>query len=207
MNSDYISPQVIYNRLSSVYRNKIANFSFYDIAQWCYEVEVEYLKDPVQRVLKIGDPNAENDFDAIKISKHKAELPVDLYKLIDVYDQNMESIYYYKKGSYLHFDTSLDKEKCYIKYYALQLDPETGFPMIKTNHEQACYSFCRMKMHEEDFYSGKINGNVWQNMELDFSHHLSAVDSSLEDLTHQEAAELQKIMMNIVINPTNYPIP
>ncbi|OGM08886.1 hypothetical protein A2Z67_02655 [Candidatus Woesebacteria bacterium RBG_13_36_22] len=205
-NNDFTTPQEIYLRLAAVYKQKLTGFNDRDIIRWCAEVVTEFIRDPVRLYLYKGDPEKTDDLDKLDIIDLKTLLPINIHRLLDVFDEYYARIKYYKDGVYLHFDSDCTLTKCYINYYGIPCDPKTGYPYIRKGYEQACYNFCVMKMYEEDYANQKVSAEFYHNWESRFGVSLSAISSGFRDISRNDLEEINKIMCNMVVHPGWIPL-
>ena len=194
MNNKYITAETIMNRVASVHKERSQEFDVNDYIEWCAECETEYLGDVESMTLY-------KEVELV-VDNGQALLPCNLYRLLDICTsdsmtpQNREP--YYNDGTYLHFNDDFDADKIYINYYGIAIDTDTGFPVIKKGHEQACEKFCIKKIYEELFYLQKLNANVWAEINTELTLELSAADGSVRDFSRNDLQEISKIIGNML---------
>lgn len=155
---DFITHEIIYDKLSSMYKQK--EFNEEDILNWCQEVETIY----------IADPDAMNQYMEIplKLKSGYVELPSNIYKLLDVYDKPKSDLrLYYNKINNRLYVPKYKGETLYINYVGTPID-EDCMPLIHSDHQPACETYCKINSFAEDFLLAKINQNEYNDWKLRF---------------------------------------
>lgn len=205
-NIDYTTPYQVLLRLATVYRQKITEFGDTDIVRWCSEVVTDYMGDPLRLELYKGDPEATDDPDALEVVDFKVLLPINVYRLLDVFSPVYAPVIHQKEGVYLFIDSFYKYDKVYIHYEGVPVDPVKGYPYIKKGYEQACYNFCVMKMFEEDYSSGKVSAEFYHSWEQKFANDLTAAEGSFRHMDRQKMKEINAIYANMVVHPGWIPL-
>ena len=210
-NTKYTSYLDIAQKLSREFPDKTDNINPADIAAWCAECETDYIGDIESHREYIDFPIIVNNFQAL--------LPCTLFKLLDVYYSpyssgiNVQRVTYNNNGSYINFATNQKfatdndgNDIIYIKYYGLAIDPLTGYPLIKKGHEQACEAFCTKKIFLSDFYSGRLNGNIWGDILQELNNQLQTAKTPFRHMSNQDMLRMQKIRFNMIQKLYKIPI-
>ena len=204
----YTSYLDIANRLADEFPNKSNMLHPLTVAKWCAECETEFIGDVESFRTYVDVPLIVN-------ANRQVLLPCNLYKINDVFGQigNEESrITYSDNGSYLSFssnqtfptDTS-GNSIVYINYRGIAIDSETGWPLIKKGHEYACERYVIKKMFIEDFYTGKLQAQVWDDIDIQLSNALSTANRPGR-MDNQKMLEIQHIRANMVLKPYMIPL-
>lgn len=112
-----------------------------------------------------------------------AYLPSNLYRLLNTYDENDIEIRYSTNGAYLfnmvdyNGNVVEDADEIFIDYIGLVLDDDCK-PMIHEKHIQACETFCKMQMFEEEYAMGKFNINLWREWQQGLPGMIQAAKGS-----------------------------
>tara|TARA_Y100000356_G_C11261324_1_gene293793 strand:+ start:324 stop:944 length:621 start_codon:yes stop_codon:yes gene_type:complete len=135
--------------------------------EWAFEAEQ-----------KIGSFNTFIDKEAtLNVVTSRAQLPLDLVKLVDVKGGNnvlMEPTQktfkgdasghkYWIVGNFIHF-VNIDSGEAHISYKALDTDAD-GFPTIKQGHEDAVAQYIMWRHKSIEYYNGKIARYIVKDLE------------------------------------------
>jgi hypothetical protein len=197
-NNKFFTAAEIYVRLLSSFPKKASEISKVNVMRWCSEVVTEYLTDPVGMVPHYKVPLGVLDGGVRKIVNNRVELPIDVFKLEAVYDQNNSLVRdCTNQGQYVQFSTARTPEKVFIDYYSIPIG-EDGFPLIKRGYEAACYAYCVYKMFEED--AGTIPPRIpqwrWFQIVQDKEHELGAAANSWSDLTDNDLRDIHNYLIS-----------
>lgn len=191
MNSKYTTHQEIYSRLSLTHKHK--QFTPLEIAQWCAECSVEVIGDidRMERYVGIRLP----------VVDKKAMVPCNLYRILEVFDNNLRRIEYRHDGVYLDFHGSFTGTDIYITYMGVPVDTETGYPLIKKGHEKACEAYCVYKMYYEDFLAGRLDATRWGFVVEDMNNQVSAAGSPVRHMDRKDFERINKIHGQLFMRP------
>jgi hypothetical protein len=182
----YVTSEVIAGRLNSQFRTFEFDRSL--VAEYCARVEVEHF----------GDIDTMWKFEEIPLIvgfEKSVLLPCNVYRIIEVYDENEDRITYNKTNTHLfalknitNGDDYKEGDTVYINYIGIPVDTVTGEILIPSGHELACETFCKVKFFEEDAMLRKIDPNMWREWNILFSNQVMAAKSSYRhrDKTHDE---------------------
>lgn len=201
VNNKYVTALKIMNMVSRVHKQKASQYNIGQFVEWCAECEVNYIGDTEGFMLYKAEE--------IKVDEDnlRALQPCNVYRTLDVCsDEDMETrIPFYNNGTYYIFDDDQtfntndnDDYVVYVSYYGIALDPETGYPLIKKGHEQACEAFCITKIYEEDYLLGNIDANRWQYFQNKLEIELRSADSSFRHMSRNELEDFSKIVGNMI---------
>lgn len=192
----YITAMDIYMRLVSTFRIKMQEVDRIQVIRWCSEVITDYLKDPVGLVEK--RECVVNGKDKL-IVDGRIQLPTDIFKLQGVYDGNRELLRdFLYQGDYLILPDRIKPQNVSIHYYALAVDKETGYQLIKKGYEPACYAYCVYKMYEEDatLIPPRIPQWRWLQIVQDKEWEIEAAHRSWDGLTDNEIQEIHNYILS-----------
>lgn len=150
-NFEYTTYKDIYNRLKSQIRGK--TIQELDVAQWCSECEVEQIGDVERFVEVLKEP--------ITVTDYKALIPCNAFRILDVLDGGGNQINPQRNGAYVLLPSNYGYTSIYLSYHAIATDPDTGYPLIKKGHEEACLAYCIYKAYYEDYLTKAIDGQQW----------------------------------------------
>jgi hypothetical protein len=156
---DFITHEVIYNKLITLFKAK--DFDEEDVMNWCQEVETVY----------VADPNAMLRYEEIPLTiayaSGKVLLPVNIYKLRDVYNKDQKALKHRRNGRYLIVNNANVGDVIYINYIGTPID-ERGIPMIHKDHQPACETYCKIQAYQEDALNNTINMNIYNDFQVRF---------------------------------------
>jgi hypothetical protein len=137
----------------------------------------------------------------------KAELPVNLFRLLDVYtdpDDRNSVERPQNTGTHLQFDSDYVGTSVYIDYLGMPFETEDDsptYPRIYRSHILACVAYCRWKLFYEDYLLDKISSNSWQDINMrKESEILAALSSTSRFETTRDKEDIQIIRANLVPN-------
>jgi len=193
----FISPEVIWADLTRYIKTK--EIDRYEVIELCAQVETRYIQD-VDLMTSIYEV-------PITVINSQALLPCNIFRILDVYDGYGTAIGYSlsDKGSYLnalkYINSGSDyiEDTIYINYKGTNIDTETGFPLIIKGHENACETFCKIRLFEEDALFGKLNYTMYRNWEQQFSGQiLNALQNPYRRLVANYLKQLETIRGNMI---------
>ena len=187
----YISHKAIAADITRVYKNKPVDLN--DILEWCSQVETRYNIDVDKMVLyiKVG-LNVDQE-----TSPPQALMPCNVFRLLDVYSAAEEYINYYNNGAYLILPADYKSDHVYINFVGTALSDE-GEPLIIKGHENACETFCKIRLFEEDVAYGRFNMQLWAMWKEEFSGQVAASKSDMRHFDRQHFNKLNIIRGNMI---------
>ena len=190
MNSKYTTYGDIFERLTRTFPEK--NIQESDIIAWCAECETEW----------IGDIEAMTQYTkkALTVSNLQALLPCNVYRILDVYTDptNPNSVIpYYNNGAYLIFGSDVTETTVYINYHGITIDQDTGYPLIKQGHEQACEAFCLWKLSYSDWMTNRIDNSKFAYIEEQKNLQIDAAKYDMRNFDRQRLRNIRTIMANM----------
>lgn len=202
-NSKYFKVEKIFARLAGIYKKKMNEVSIGTIAEWCAEIEVEVLGHYSQFI--------RYDKHEITVVDGKALLPCNIHRLLDVYNSsNTRIMRYHNNGVYISFSeyggSVADGSTLYINYKGIPIDSETGFPLFLRGHEQACYTGCVLRLHEEDYSMGKMRGDVYETMQTKYEVALRSANTGFRHVSRNDMKDYLAVVCNAIqkVNKTPY---
>tara|TARA_R110002020_G_scaffold90584_6_gene220642 strand:+ start:1516 stop:2169 length:654 start_codon:yes stop_codon:yes gene_type:complete len=190
----YVSTANVAARIAR--NNKSLEFDKYDIAEWCAECEVDeiamYENFKIHRGVQIT------------VKKNIAELPCNVYRLLNVfrnkcsvpdYELDGNAILRFNKGSKNRVHEP--EYKVEIDYMGIAVD-EDGLPLILEGHQEACYWYCLNKLYFEDYLNNRIDNNRWMYIVDRLGHYVSKSKSSFRYVTRDDMNEVNFILSNMV---------
>lgn len=174
--SGYVGANVIASRLNKLFQSK--NFDPFLVAEWCAQVEVEYIRDI----------DIMWEFRAVPLTvgiEKMVLLPCNVYKIQELYDENKEFLVYNRTETHLtevrNMFTNEEVEEddtIYISYSGVPVNKDTGDVLIPSGHEPICETYCmKMAFMEEALY-GKVDRSIYLDWDRKFSGQIQAVRSS-----------------------------
>jgi hypothetical protein len=153
----------IFNLVAMKYRRKV----FYEdnFLTWCARVETEVIPD-VDLMTPFEDI-------PIEVTNNMLQLPCNLFKLEDVYDDNEEMLSYYNNNGFYLYNMKdksgnpiAEGSTIHLNYEGTNIDLKTGTPLCAKGHEFICETFCKLQAFEEDVslknFSSELYG-LWLN--------------------------------------------
>lgn len=131
----------------------------------------------------------------LDIEQKKALLPCNCHKLLDVYREDKTRIKFRHDGSYIFFDDTYDD--VYINYRGFPVDDE-GRPLFIRGTEMALARYIIKNMHEQDFLTGKLDGQRWQYLIEAWEDARDVARANLRTLTRNEIEEMLQINADMV---------
>lgn len=203
-NQKYITAEHIMARLSQKHKQK--NFSINEIVQWSAECSIEI----------VGNPDVMAPYRGVelKIEQFKALLPCNVYRLLDVYDNNDNRIdNYANDGIHIifqsgqQFNTNDDGDQVVkVNYIGINVDTKTGYPLIPRGHELACEAYCVYNLYYEDFLTGKINGNAWSYIDNAKMIQCEAAKGGFRHYSNDDMKKYLNVVMNMIPNMKRIPM-
>jgi hypothetical protein len=193
-NQRFVSAEVIAYELGRTFKSK--NWDIGDVRTWCAIVETHYIKD-VETMA---------DFEEIDltIDNNMVIIPCNIFSILDVYISSNEILEYKSNGSYLYDlklngvkQTYSDGTKVYMNYKGVNID-ENGEILIVKGHEEACKTFCKYQMFEEDAAFGKFNMNMWLGWKTEFSGQYQAAKYNYQHKSRARINNLNIIRGNLI---------
>ena len=187
----YISHKAIAADITRVYKNKPVNLD--DILEWCSQVETRYAIDVDKMVLYLKVP-LEVD---LETSPPQALMPCNVFRLLDVFNDGEEYTNYYNNGSYLILPANYNEEYVYLNFVGTAISDE-GDPLIIKGHENACETFCKIRLFEEDVAYGRFNQQMWAMWKEEFSGQVAASKCDMRHFDRQHFNKLNIIHGNMI---------
>jgi hypothetical protein len=129
------------------------------------------------------------------IDQKKVVLPCNCHKLLDVITTSGERIKFRKDGSYLFFDDNYTD--IVINYRGLPVD-DLGRPLFISTHVMALARFCIRNYFEEDFVTGKMDGQRWQYITGEWENERDIARASMRNLTRNDIEQILQINANMI---------
>ena len=201
-NFKYTTYRNVLSRLHGLFPKKMSAFNREDdIIEWCAQTELEILGDPyaLRKYEKIQLGNHNQVADTYTINNLEVLLPANLHKLLAVYKEDFVKVRYESSpdGYHLNFSTYDEPRECYIDYYGVAVEDDTGFPLIKKGNEDACLWNCAKNLFLEDYMNGELDATRWGEIIRNLDNEIKAAESDLSHFTDNELEQLQKIRYNI----------
>jgi hypothetical protein len=191
-NQKYVTAESIMARLAMKIRSK--DFTIDEIVQWCAECTIEIINAPL----------AMYNYTKVKliVQNHKALLPCNVYRLLDVFNYGNHRIkQYYNDGTHINFgfsqvyDNDTDgNQVIYINFLGIAVDTKTGYPFILRGHELACEAYCTKQLYREDFFQGKINQAVWREITDESSLQCAAANNGIR---HHSNDDMRQMLLQV----------
>lgn len=197
----YVKIESIAAKIARDYKG--LEFDFFDVVEWCVEAE-NNIGDFEEFMHYYNVP--------LEVIDKKALLPCNIYRLLHVRGHNCTVFNYENNGTYLMFGdnsitnassipTSLPNEgtvKLFIDYLGVPIDEETGYPLIKDGHQEACYWYCLKKLLFEDYMNGKIPDSRYQYIDVQYGHYVQKAKSGFRFVSRDDMERMMMIRMNMV---------
>ena len=191
VNNLYIDIDGIMNVISSKYKS--VNLSKSQVLEWSAYAQINelgvahdffFFKD-IELTLE----------DDTNTNYKKAIMPCNVFRLLDVYDNNVSRVSYRSDGEYFYFNDPPDK--VYIKYYGLPVTEE-GRPLFIKGHEVALAYYCLYNHFEEPFILGEFDGQRFAYLEQRWFDEREKARSIFRRKTRGEIEEMLQIIANVV---------
>ena len=159
-----------------------------DVMRWCQMVETIY----------VADPDAMWRFEDIqlKIVKGKFVLPVNCYKLIDVFDpETQQRVRFNRQNRVIKQLINYKKDVIAINYIGTPIDKDC-LPMIHEDHFPACETFCKINNFEELALYNEINQGIFNDWKVRFDGQIQGVKGGFRDWGSQEFGDMMVIHGN-----------
>jgi len=183
---DFITHEVIYNQLLTVFKNK--SFDEEDILNWCQEVETIYVANP-------DDMLRYEQIPLTVQSSNRTLLPTNMYKLIDVYNKSNQALSHYRNGRYLIIKNSKVGDEFFINYVGTPID-ERGIPMIHKDHQPACETYCKIQAFQEEALNRTIDMNLYNNWQERFDGMCQSAKGGFRSWDSQRFQRMNIILGN-----------
>tara|TARA_R110000868_G_scaffold222728_2_gene474575 strand:+ start:93 stop:731 length:639 start_codon:yes stop_codon:yes gene_type:complete len=201
MQGKYVTAEAIAAKITRDYKN--LDFDFYDVVEWCVEAE-NNIAEFEQFIQYRNVP--------IDIIDKKALLPCNVYRLLHVRGHNCTVLNYDNNGTYLLFgDNSVTNSRniptsipahgtltLHIDYLGVPTDLESGFPLIKDGHQEACYWYCLKKLLLPSFMEGAIPENRYRYIDEQYGHYVTKAKSSFRFTSRDDMERMMMIRMNMI---------
>jgi len=196
----YLTATTIAAMISRNYKS--LDYDIYDVVEWCAEAE-KHIGDfeGFQRI---------NNY-PVDIVDKKALLPCNIYRLLSVKDNKNTVFNYENNGTFLTFsDNSIASFQqgtnppdsgtlsLYIDYLGIPVDPNTGYPLIKDGHEEACYWYCLTKLLFEKYMNKDINESQWMFINDRYGHYVQKAKSGFQYVSRDDMDKFAMCVMNMV---------
>ena len=133
-------------------------------------------------------------------------LPCNVFRVLDVYKDSHRMLEYKTNGAYMYdFSHNGHKEKLregepiYINYRGTNIDADTGEILIVKGHEEACKTFCKIQMFEEDAALGSFDKNMWLLWKTEFANQSQAAKYNYQHKSRLKIDNLNKIRGNMIV--------
>lgn len=191
MNAKYTNIMDVYARVTALLPSRKVNPA--DIVEWAAQCETEWIQDynSYVRYLKVK----------LDVQNKKARIPYFKVRILDVYSnpENRGShVNYYDNGSYLILDSNYEKDYIYINFIGIAIDEETGLPMIKKGHEEACVRHIICNLYYEDYLNNKIDQNRWNDMLMQREIQVRAAQADIGDYSRKDLEEIKAITLSMI---------
>jgi len=171
----YISPETIWADLTRYI--SIVEIDKYDVVELCAQVETRYIKDVDLMTPVLEVP--------LTVINSQALLPCNIFRLIDVYDGYeavidftlSDSGNYINELKYADSGEAYTEDTVYINFSGTPIDSDTGYPLIPKGHENACETFCKIRLFEEQVLLGKVDKQIWMGWERQFGGQIANAKS------------------------------
>jgi hypothetical protein len=129
------------------------------------------------------------------IDQKKAALPCNCHKLLDVFTDSKRRVKFRKDGTYLFFHENYTD--VVINYRGLPVDDQ-GRPIFVNGHIMALARYCIMNYFEEDFVSGKMDGQRWQYLVDQWENSRDVARASMRNLTRNDIEQILQINADMI---------
>jgi hypothetical protein len=184
-NTLYTGIEAVMAQITSLYKSVDVHKS--DVLDWCTRAELFEMVTIRDWFMFRNVP--------LVIDQKKALLPCNCHKLLDVFDSSGTRIKFRKDGSYLFFDDNYTG--IVINYRGLPVDDE-GRPLFIQTHILALARYCIMNYFEEDFVTGKMDGQRWGYITNEWENQRDIARASLRNLSRNEIEEILQINADMV---------
>ncbi len=194
MAENSITHEVILEDLREKFPNKDWNEE--SIYRWCQQTETIYIADPDSMVRYLEIP--------IDVTGGKVQLPANLYKLLDVYDNrdgNARRVRYNRMKSVLKQlvnesdSRKYDGDVIWLNYIGTALDSNC-MPLIDENHFPSCETLCKINGFELEATYGEINMSIYMDWKQRFDGMIQGAKSDIRDWDSQTWKDLLVIHGN-----------
>jgi hypothetical protein len=182
----YITPKTILNRITRIHKHKQLDIK--DVIEWSAECEIEVIEDFDYFVKYYNIP--------LKVEKqNRVYYPCLLYRILDVKTKGGRRIPF----SYDHQCIVLqaNHDEVLIDYLGIPIS-EKGEILVDVNHAQAVVTFIVEKLYYEDYITGKIHPNVYQDIMLKLENELLAAKGSYRKWDQSRFETLSAIRNNMI---------
>ena len=193
-NQKFVSVDVIAYELGQTFKSK--NWNIGDIRTWCSVVETRYVKDI--------ETMAEFEEIDLTVDNGMVLLPCNIFRILDVYKSENEILEYKNNGSYLydfkingHKANYVDGTKLYIDYRGVNVD-NNGEILIVKGHEEACKTYCKLQMFEEDAAFGRFDKSMFAMWKEEFSGQFKAARYNIQHKSRLKIDNLTVIRGNMI---------
>ena len=187
---EYITHEVIYTSLQRNFSGVDINEE--DVLNWCQEVETIYVADPDAMVQYLRIPLAVS-------GQRRVKLPSNIYKLLDVYEYNDNPDYnslrigYRKLAGHIILNKDPKEKRVMINYIGTPLD-ENCMPLINSDHQPACETYCKINLFEEKALNNRINQNLYFDWKQRFDGMIQGVKGGVRGWDRQKWAKMTIVM-------------
>ena len=191
MNAKYTTAQEIISMVTALAPGKKLNPA--DAIEWAAQCEIEYIRNYhyFVRYLKVK----------LEVKDHQARMPYFKARILDVYedpDKPKSLVNYYDSGAYIVLDSNYTKDHVYVNFIGIPIDQETGLPLIKRGHEDACVYHILHNLYLEDFINGKIEMGRFQYIVEERRTMIRAAQGRITDFDRKDLDELAAITLNML---------
>lgn len=125
----------------------------------------------------------------------KAKMPCNIFRLLDVYDDNAVRVPYNTDGIYFYFKDP--PTKVFIKYYGVPVTEE-GRPLFIDGHEVALAYYCLYNYYEELYMLQRIDGQRFSFIEQKWYDEREKARSILRRKDRGDIERMLQIISNMV---------
>ncbi len=200
-NTIFMSPSVVWSTLSELYKS--IEFDEDVVIGLCATLEVDHIKD-----ITLMQP-----FQGIGIEKINGlvKVPCNVFRILDIYEANENPLTAANNGSYLYNlqdkygNAPDDGDIIYLNYKGIHVDND-GIPQIVTWHQEACETYCKIKILEEAVGMGKFKESMYERWLMMLPGQISAAKNNFRHKTRKEVDDLNIIRYNMIVKIHNLPI-
>ncbi|MEO7397233.1 MAG: hypothetical protein ABIW84_01580 [Ilumatobacteraceae bacterium] len=201
LGNKWVTAETIMAKLARNY--KALEFDPYDVIEWCAECTKNIADfDGFQRFHNVP----------VQVINRRALLPCNIWRLLHVTGNNCAVYNYDNDGTYLRFQrnsfvnnlsnntTPPENETVtlFIEFIGIPVDPETGYPLVKEGHEEACYWYCLTKLLFEEYLNGRIDNSRWEFIQNMYGNYVTKAKSSFQFVSRDDMEKFNMAAMNLV---------
>lgn len=131
----------------------------------------------------------------LDIDQKKALLPCNVHKLLDVWSTTYGRVKFRNDGVYLYFNEPFTD--VYIKYRGFPVTEE-GEPLFIKGTEKALARYCIRNAFEQDFITGKLDGQRWSYIMGEWEMERDQARSRVATLNRNDIEKLLQINADMI---------